>query len=237
MTREPRKPPGCIQSPTRTVHRPRTLGTSSAIQHHADKLCGEERGVNQGAGQRGGVRQGPGDHRPQRQPKRECAHRTFSLQRGRLGSDQYSRPLAPLPPAVSPPAPPRAAEAEEFPTTLQLLPATGGRRRQRFGLGSLQAAQRKEGEKIYSSTMGQATHALPPPRDPGLKDHHEARQGWVGWCEFPDTSDPEANQTSEPVPEQEVPAPRLSSSSPPQSAPCRDMPGGGSQMVRGEGRG
>lgn len=46
-----------------------------------------------------------------------------------------------------------------------------------FGLGYLQAAQQKEGEKIYSSMMGQATHAPCPPRDPRLKDHHEARQG------------------------------------------------------------
>ena len=38
VTREPRKPPGYIQSPRRTVQRPRTLGTFSAIQHHADKL-------------------------------------------------------------------------------------------------------------------------------------------------------------------------------------------------------
>lgn len=136
--------------------------------------------MNQERGEGEGSARGRETTRPQRQRKKECAHRTFSLQRGHLESDQYSRPPAPLPPAVSPPAPPRAARTQQRRKSsrlrLQLLPATGGRRRQSFGLGYLQAAQQKEGEKIYSSTMGQATQAPRPPRDSGLKDHHEARR-------------------------------------------------------------
>lgn len=137
VTREPRKPPGYTQSPTRTVRHPRTWGTSSAIQHHADKLCGKERGVNQGAGRRGGVHRGQETTRPQRQRKKECAHRNQpwgQFAEGHLESAQYSRPPAPLPAAVSPPAPPRAARIQQRRKSsqlhLQLLPATGGKRRE-----------------------------------------------------------------------------------------------------------
>ena len=91
-----------------------------------------------------------------------------------------------------PPAPPWAARTQQrrksSQLNLQLLSATGGGGDKSFGLGYLQAAQRKE-EKTYSSTMGQATHPPCQPRDPGLKDHHEARRVgrlvWVPRHQYP----------------------------------------------------
>lgn len=92
-------------------HRDLTLGKdqardtemSSAIQHHPDKLCGEERWSQPRRGMGRGTH-GPGDHKTMRVAggNTPIATNLGSVSKRATMSDQFSLALVPLPPAVSP---------------------------------------------------------------------------------------------------------------------------------------
>lgn len=140
---------------------------SSAIQHHAHKLCGKERGMNQGVGSRGGVHQGPRDHMITKVAKEgTCPQQPtlgVSLQRSHFEYDQCSGPPASLPPAVSSPSHPEQQEHSRGGKVLNYTysycqPLAG---EDSFGLGYLQAAQQKG--KIPTVRLQQHNGASNPP--------------------------------------------------------------------------
>lgn len=129
---EPGAEPGAPREPRPAGRTPRAPGRSPRALLPAA-----------GPGGRGAKGRGPpGARRPQdhkgsvRRNVPTTTNLGVSLQRGHLESNQYSRPPAPLPPAVSSPCPTlsskNTAEAEEFPTKPTATVSHWGRRRQEF---------------------------------------------------------------------------------------------------------